>query len=149
MLSDSLASMAFLVTADDERSPRLILEPGAVGMTPTGASTSGEAVYREFVLKPLKARGLRMSDVDKFAPELHNPEVMEFSGSGDVTRKNYRSLAALAVLEGEIGKEQMGAFIDRIGMTGYAPTQGHIPSGVSFLGHACRAIRAGEMDRVM
>ena len=90
-----------------------------------------------------------MSDVDRFAPELHNPEIMEFSGSGDVAQKNYRSLAALAVLEGEIPKAEMTNFIDRIGMTGFAPTQGHIPSGVSYLGHACRAIRGGELNRVM
>ena len=43
----------------------------------------------------------------------------------------------------------MAAFIERVGMPGFAPTQGHIPSGVAYLGHACEAIRAGSIQRAM
>jgi betaine reductase len=32
-------------------------------------------------------------------------------------------------------------------MVGFAHTQGHIPSGVPFIGHADAAIVAGEMTR--
>jgi betaine reductase len=34
-------------------------------------------------------------------------------------------------------------------MPGFAPTQGHIPSGVPFLGHCLEMIAAGEIRRAM
>lgn len=34
-------------------------------------------------------------------------------------------------------------------MPGFAPTQGHIPSGVPFIGHAVDAITAGSLKRAM
>ena len=149
ILEDCLAASAFLVTRDDGVSPMLRLEPGAVGLAPIGASTTDEAVYRSLLLDPLEALGLSMQDIDRYAPELHNPEIMEFSGSGDVARKNYRSIAAMAVIAKQIEKSEMDALIDRVGMPGFAPTQGHIPSGVAYLGHACDAIRRGEIRRAM
>jgi betaine reductase len=149
ILDDCLGATAFLVTADDGESPLLHLEPGAVGTARIGASTSDQAVYRELILKPLGALGLRLSDVDKYAPELHNPEIMEHSGSGDVVHKNYRIIAALAVMDGQITKSEMTPFIEHIGMVGFAPTQGHIPSAVPYMGHAIEAMRRGELRRVM
>ena len=149
ILDDCLGATAFLVTNDDGESPVLRLEPDAVGIARIGASTSDQAVYRELILRPLAALGLSMSDVDKYAPELHNPEIMEHSGSGDVVHKNYRIIAALAVMENQIAKAEMTAFIERIGMVGFAPTQGHIPSAVPYMGHALEAIRQGELQRAM
>ena len=149
MLGDCLACMAFVVTGDDGISPILHLEPGSVGIARIGASTANDAVYKQLIADPLKVLDLRMLDIDKFAPELHNPEIMEHSGSGDVVRKNYRMIGALAVMAGEIDKSQMNAFIDRIGMIGYAPPQGHIPSGVPYIGHAMKAMREGEFERAM
>ncbi|HCL79979.1 MAG TPA: glycine reductase, partial [Synergistaceae bacterium] len=35
------------------------------------------------------------------------------------------------------------------GLPGFAHTQGHIPSGVPYVGHACDALRAGSMKRAM
>jgi hypothetical protein len=149
VLDDCLAAMAFLVTANDGISPVLRLAPGAIGRASIGDSTSDEAVYRDLIIKPLAALGLDMTAVDRFAPELHNPEIMEHAGSGDVTHKNYRMIAATAVLAGAIDKAGMEDFVRRIGMSGYAPTQGHIPSGVPYLGHALAAMSRGEMRRVM
>ena len=34
-------------------------------------------------------------------------------------------------------------------MEGFAPTQGHIPSGVPFIGHARRDMLAGKLHRAM
>lgn len=149
ILDDCLGATAFLVTADDGESPVLRLEPGAVGTARIGASTSDEAVYRELILEPLDELGLTMADVDKFAPELHNPEIMEHSGSGDVVHKNYRIIAALAVMDGQITKAEMAPFIERMGMVGFAPTQGHIPSAIPYMGHAIAAMRRGELRRAM
>jgi len=71
------------------------------------------------------------------------------AGAGDVPLTNYRTLAALAVIRGEIGREEIPAFIRDHGMPGFAPTQGHIPAGVPYLGHALAAMRAGTMKSAM
>ncbi len=149
VLEDCLGCMAFLVTRDDGVSPVLHLEPGAVGTATIGASSSEEAIYRQLILGPLEALGLGMRDIDRYAPELHNSELMQYAGSGDVAHKNYRMIAAMAVLSGAIERGEMKRFVERIGMTGYAPPQGHIPSGVPYLGHAVRAMARGEVKRVM
>jgi hypothetical protein len=149
ILDDCLASMAFLVTEDDGVSPIIRLEPGAVGKVPIGASTSEESVYRHYLLKPLENLGLNFTDIDKYAPELQNPEITEFAGSGDVVKKNYRKIAAMAVLAKQLEKKDMKAWIEEIGMPGFAPTQGHIPSAVPYVGHAIEAMQKGKIKRVM
>jgi betaine reductase len=149
ILEDCLAACAFLVTRDDGESPVLHIEPGAVGSAPIGASTSDEAIYRSLLLGPLEALGLEIPAIDRYAPELHNPEIMDFAGSGDVAHKNYRAIAAMAVLAGQLEKAGMDEFVQRVGMPGFAPTQGHIPSGVAYLGHASEAIRSGAIRRAM
>ncbi len=120
-----------------------------MGLATIGSSTSDEAVYGELLLEPLATLGLSLTDVDRFAPELHNPEIMEHAGSGDVAHKNYRMIAAMAVRAGAIEKKGMEAFIERVGMPGFAPTQGHIPSGVAYVGHALEAMRRGKIRRAM
>jgi betaine reductase len=87
--------------------------------------------------------------VDKYATELHNPEVTEPSGSGNVPLLNYRLIAAMAALGKEIDRADIPNFVERHGMPGFSPTQGHIASGIPFLGHAVEQIIAGEMERTM
>jgi betaine reductase len=58
-------------------------------------------------------------------------------------------IAALAVMKGQLEKNAMNDFVAEKGIPGFAHTQGHIPSGVPYIGHACDAILAGEMDRAM
>ncbi|NLK30979.1 MAG: glycine reductase, partial [Aminobacterium colombiense] len=57
--------------------------------------------------------------------------------------------AALAVMKKAIEKADMMDFVNEKGLKGYAHTQGHIPSGVPFVGPACEAIKAGTMKRAM
>lgn len=149
ILDDCLASHAFLVTQDDHRSPIIRLQPGAIGVATIGSSTANEAIYRQLIMQPLESLGLKIHDIDKFAPELHNPEIMEYSGSGDVAHKNYRMIAATAIRSQAIEKSQLDSFVRKVGMPGYAPTQGHIPSGVAYIGHAIQNIVSGQMKRVM
>jgi betaine reductase len=52
-------------------------------------------------------------------------------------------------MKGQLEKSAMNDFVSQKGMPGFAHTQGHIPSGVPFIGHACDAILAGDMERVM
>jgi betaine reductase len=58
-------------------------------------------------------------------------------------------LAALAVLHQEIARDEMDDFVAARGMPGFAPTQGHIPAGVPYLGHARRAMLENNLSRVM
>ena len=110
IVEDVLAAVAVLVGPDDGFSPVLRLD--SVGRHGVGAGSSQQAVFEELVSRPLARLGLRFRDVDKYATELHNPEATEPAGSGDVPKRNYQVIAALAVL----GKE-----IDRVGNTSFYP----------------------------
>ena len=87
--------------------------------------------------------------MDKFSPEMQNPDITKPAGAGDVPQANYKMIAALAVKRGDIPKADMPAFIKDHGLTGWAPTQGHIPSGVPYIGFAREDIMAGNIKRVM
>jgi betaine reductase len=100
-------------------------------------------------MRPLQERGLRLDDVDKYAVELHDPDVTEPAGSGNVPLINYRAIAALAVIDQQIDAADIPDFVYRHGMPGFSPTQGHIASGVPFVGHARNAMLEGRMQRVM
>jgi len=101
------------------------------------------------VSKPLEQLGLRFQDIDKYATELHNPEVTEPAGSGNVPLLNYRVIAGLAALRKEIAPADAAQFVATHGMPGFSPTQGHIASAIPFLGHALDRMRAGTMRRAM
>jgi betaine reductase len=147
ILEDVLAGVAILVGEDDGRSPLIRLD--AIGRHTVGAGSSQQAIFEHLVGKPLQQLGLRFQDVDKYATELHNPEVTEPAGSGNVPLLNYRVIAGLAALRKEITPAEASAFVARHGMPGFSPTQGHIASAIPFLGHALDHLLAGDMQRVM
>jgi len=149
VMADCLASMAFLVRPAGADGAGLGLRLDLAGKHPIGAGSSPKAVYEALVVEPLVRAGLRMTDVDRYAVEMHNPEITEPGGSGDVPKTNYRTLAAMAVLRREIERGDMDRFVAERGMPGFAPTQGHIPAGVPYLGHALEAMRHGSLDRAM
>ena len=149
ILEDCLGCTTLLISEDDGASPVIRLEPGAVGTVPVSAGSTDEAVFRHYLLGPLEALGLKCTDIDRYAAELQNPEIMEFAGSGDVAAKNYRKIAAMAVRAGQLEKSEMNSWIKRIGMKGFAPTQGHIPSAIPYIGHAMEAMHRGEIKRAM
>jgi betaine reductase len=147
ILEDVLAAVAVVVSADDGISPRLRLD--AVGRHTVAAGSSQKAIFEHLVSQPLERLGLRFTDVDKYATELHNPEVTEPAGSGNVPQLNYRVIAGLAAMRKEITPAQVPTFVAMHGMPGFAPTQGHIASAVPFLGHAVDGLRDGSLQRVM
>lgn len=57
---------------------------------------------------------------------------------------NYKMIAALAVKRGELDRKELAGFTKEHGLTGWAPTQGHIPSGVPYIGFAREDILAGN-----
>jgi betaine reductase len=139
--------VAVLVGKDDGVSPVLRLD--SIGRHSIGAGSSQQAVFEKLVSEPLARLGLGFQDVDKYATELQNPEVTEPAGSGDVARRNYQVIGALAVLNQEITRSDIPSFIQTHGMPGFSPTQGHIASGIPFLGHALDRVKTGTMQRVM
>ena len=80
---------------------------------------------------------------------MQNPEITKPAGAGDVPQSNYKMIAALGVKRGDLEKKELLNFVNEHGMPGFAPTQGHIPSGVPFVGHAKEQMEAGEIDRAM
>ena len=147
ILEDVLASVAVLVGEDDGVSP--ILRMDSVGRHNVGAGSSQQAILEKLVSGPLNNMGLGFRDIDKYATELHNPEVTEPAGSGNVPNLNYRLIGALAVRDQQIGREELTGFVETHGMPGFSPTQGHIASAVPFMGHAVDRLRDGRMQRAM
>ncbi|HSF32544.1 MAG TPA: glycine/sarcosine/betaine reductase complex component C subunit beta [Candidatus Tectomicrobia bacterium] len=147
ILEDVLAGVAILVGEDDGRSPIMRLD--SIGRHTVGAGSSQQAIFDHLVGKPLQQLGLRLRDVDKYATELHNPEVTEPAGSGNVPLLNYRLIAGLAAIRKEITPAEVAQFATTHGMPGFSPTQGHIASAIPFLGHALDRITAGTMKRAM
>ena len=147
VLEDLVGGVAFLVTEDDGVSPVLRLD--LLGKYPIGAGGSQQRIQESLILEPLKAHGLKLTDIDRYATELQNPEITLPIGQDDIPLKNYRLIAALAVQQKEIEKSQMNEFIEKRGLVGFAPTQGHIPAGVPYIAHGIREILEGKKKRIM
>jgi glycine/sarcosine/betaine reductase complex component C subunit beta len=146
VLEDVLGASALLVEADDGRSPRVRLD--SVGRHPVAAGSSNPKIMEALSIAPLDRLGLRMLDVDDYATELHNPEITEPQGSGNVPERNYKTLAALAVRRGDLAREDIGEFVEQRGMPGFAPTQGHIASALCYVPHARARLMGGGARRV-
>lgn len=147
ILEDVIGSIAILVCKDDGVSP--VIRTDSIGKHDVGAGSSQQSLMSSLILKPLNRLGLKMTDIDKYSTELHNPEVTLPAGSGDTPATNYKIMGALAAMEKQINKEDIDAFVKQRGMLGFAPTQGHIPSAVPFMGHALEKMKKGEMKRAM
>jgi hypothetical protein len=147
ILEDALGGFAILVSQNDGVNP--ILRTDSIGKHKIGSGSSPQAVMTALVSEPLDRLGLQLSDVEKYGVEMQIPELTEPAGAGDVPAANYRLLAALAVMRKEIERQEIPDFVQKHGLPGFAPTQGHIPSGVPIIGHSRRQMLAGEMNRVM
>ena len=148
ILEDVLAGIAFVLeVADGSNGP--ILRTDAVGRMPIDVGESPQAQLEALVGAPLDALGVGMTDVDVFATEIHDPEITEPQGGGDVADRNYRMLAGLGVVRGELSRDEISGFARERGLPGFAPTQGHIASAVPWLPHALAVMAAGEMRRTM
>ena len=146
-LENCLGNFGVLLVPDTGELPVLRLD--AVGKHSVGDGAAPQAITTALVLAPLQKIGLTLEDVDKYAAELHIPEITLPAGAGNVPESNYKMIAALGVMKGQLERSAMPEFVRRKGMKGFAHTQGHIPSGVPFIGHAVDAIQAGTMHRAM
>jgi len=148
ILEDVLAGIAILLEpSDGSNGP--IVRADAIGRMPVGAGAAPQAQLEALVGRPLDALGVAITDVGTYATEIHNPEITEPQGGGDVADRNYRMLAGLGVVRGELDKSAIPAFAREHGMPGFAPTQGHIASAVPWLPHALARMAAGDLHRTM
>ncbi len=147
VMEDVLGGAAALVQADDGVSPRIRLD--SVGRHRVGMGGSNPAIMEALAVEPLRRLGIPMAAVDDYATELHNPEITEPQGSGDVPARNYKTIAALAAQAGEIERADIAAFAAEHGMPGFAPTQGHLASSLCYLPHAVDRLTTGGANKVL
>lgn len=138
ILEDVLGGVSILVSTNDGKNP--VITP--IGKQNIGAGSSPKAVLNSLVVDPL---GGKITSIDKYAPELQSPEIV----GRNVPRSNYKMLGALATIQGEIEKSEIENFVEKHGVIGFAPQQGHIPSGVPYIGHARKKILNNEMRKAM
>jgi betaine reductase len=147
VLEDVLAGVAILVGPLGEGAPIVRLD--AVGRHRVGSGSAQQAILEDLVVEPLGRLGRGILDVDRIATELHDPEITEPAGAGNVPSRNYRLIGALAVKRGELPREGLDGFERDHGLPGFSPTQGHVASAVPWLPHALAEFRAGELGSGM
>lgn len=147
IMEDVLGSLAIHIGSDDGMNPCFRLD--VVGKHTIATGDSPPLMMQALIINPLEKAGIKITDIDKYALELHNPEITKPAGSGDPALNNYKTIASIAAYKGEIKKEEIDSFIYKHGMPGYAPTQGHIAAGIPYLGHARKLILEGNMKRAM
>ncbi len=147
VLEDVLAGLAILVGPPGEGAPELRLD--AVGRHRVGSGSAQQAVLEDLVVRPLEELGRGILDVDRYATELHDPEITEPAGAGNVPSRNYRLIGALAVKRGELPRDELDGFERDRGLPGFSPTQGHVASAVPWLPHALRGLRGGDLASTM
>lgn len=146
-LEDMLGAFAVHIGENDGVNP--VIRTDAIGRHKIGSGASPQAVMTAIVTDPLDKIGYKITDIDRYAPELQNPEITEPAGAGNVPMANFKMISALAVKRGDIEKADLMKAVDSFGMPGFAPTQGHIPSGVPFIGHARDMILEGKIEKAM
>ncbi|WP_333646791.1 glycine/sarcosine/betaine reductase complex component C subunit beta [Lacrimispora sp.] len=147
ILEDCVAGFAVLVSANDGVSPEINTD--IVGRHTVGTGSSPQNVISSLTAAALERAGLKLTDIDKYSVEMQNPDITKPAGAGNVPEANYKMIGALAAMRKEIEKSQLADFVSKHGMVGWAPTQGHIPSGVPYLGFARQELMEKKISRAM
>ena len=119
ILEDCLGGFCVIISENDGVSPEIDL--GMLGRHSVGTGSAPQNVIGSLVADLLDRVGMKLTDIDKYSPEMQNPDITKPAGAGDKER----------------------------GLTGWAPTQGHIPSGVPYVGFACEDIKEGKIKNAM
>ncbi|OWZ84718.1 glycine/sarcosine/betaine reductase complex component C subunit beta [Natranaerobius trueperi] len=147
ILEDCIAGLTILVQKNDGKNPVIVTD--AIGKHNVGTGSAPQSVISAVTTEPLEKLGLSITDIDKYSVEMQNPELTQPAGGGDVPASNYKMIGALGVKKGQLEKKELATFGAKHGMPGFAPTQGHIPSGVPFVGHARRMLMNGDISKAM
>lgn len=147
IVEDVLGGFAILISENDGVNP--VIRTDIIGKHTIASGASPQAVIEALVSNPLEGAGLKMTDIDKYSPEMQNPECTEPAGAGDVPAQNLKMIGALAVKKGQIDRKELPEFVLKHGYQGFAPTQGHIPSGVPTIGFARQYMMEGKLCNMM
>jgi hypothetical protein len=147
ILEDCIGGFAVVITENDGVNPEINLE--MIGRHTVGTGSSPQAVTSSLVTHALDKFGLKIADIDKYSPEMQNPDITKPAGAGDVPLSNFKMIGALAAKRGEMTPKDLPAFIEKHGLVGWAPTQGHIPSGVPYIGFGCEDILGDKIKNAM
>lgn len=147
VLEDVVGSFAVLISENDGVSP--IIRTDITGKHTVGTGSSPQAVMTSLITDGLDKAGLKITDVDTYSVEMQNPDITMPAGAGNVPEANYKMIAALAVKRGDIERSGLKTLIEERGLPGWAPTQGHIPSGVPYAGFMIDDLTTGDKNRTM
>lgn len=146
VLEDVVGGFAVLISENDGVHP--IMRTDLVGKHTVATGSSPQAVMTSLVAAPLEKGGLNITDVDAYSVEMQNPDITKPAGAGDVPEANFKMIGALGVMKKHIEKAQLPEFLKN-SLPGWAPTQGHIPSGVPYCGFAIHDLTEGDCNRAM
>lgn len=147
VLEDVVGGFAILVSENDGVSP--IVRTDLTGKHTVGTGSSPQAVMTALITSGLDRANLKITDVDVYSVEMQNPDITKPAGAGDVPEANYKMIGALAVKRGDLEKKDLKDFVSNKGLPGWAPTQGHIPSGAPYIGFLIDDLTTGDKNRAM
>lgn len=147
ILEDCIAGVAFLLGPNDGVHP--VVRTDLVGKHTVSSGASPQAVMTTLVAKVLDKADITVNDIDAYSVEMQNPDITKPAGAGDVPTANLKMIGAIGVLRKEMERKELKDFLARKAIPGWAPTQGHIPSGVPYLGFALEDLTTGDFNRVM
>lgn len=147
ILEDVLGGFAVLISKNDGINP--IIRTDLIGRHTVGTGSSPQAVITSLITTPLDKGNLKITDINVYSVEMQNPDITKPAGAGDVPEANYKMIAALGVKRGELQRNDISMFVQSHGLPGWAPTQGHIPSGVPYIGFAIDDITSSKINKVM
>ncbi|PID28281.1 MAG: glycine reductase [Candidatus Cloacimonadota bacterium] len=147
ILEDTLGGFAVCVSENDGVNP--IIRTDIIGRHKIGTGSSPQAVMTSLIAEPLERNNLKIVDIDKYSPEMQNPEITVPAGAGDVPLSNFKMIGALAVKRKEMDRKDIQNFVNEHGVIGFAVTQGHIPSGVPYIGPARELMLENKLNNAM
>lgn len=147
VLEDALAGVAFLVGQDDGHSP--VIRTDYIGRHTVSSGSSPQAVTQALIGSALDKADITVEGIDAYSVEMQNPDITKPAGAGDVPTANLKMIGAIGVMRKEIDRKELPTFVSEKLIPGWAPTQGHIPSGVPYLGFAIDDLTTGDFNRAM
>lgn len=147
VLEDVVGTFAIVISKNDGVSP--IIRTHITGKHTVGTGSSPQAVMTSLVTNALDKADLKITDVDTFSVEMQNPDITVPAGAGNVPEANFKMIAALGVKSGALERTDIPSFAKNYGLPGWAPTQGHIPSGAPYVGFCIDDLTTGDKNRVM
>lgn len=87
ILEDCLGGFAVVISENDGVNPEIDLN--MLGRHSVGTGSAPQAVIGSLVTDSLDKAGMKIPDIDKYSPEMQNPDITKPAGAGDVPLANY------------------------------------------------------------